>query len=161
MAIAALIISILALLTAGASALYTKQQAQAARQTTAIERERRHEERTPRFDARVESVSGWFRLWLRLDTTRPIARLTCRLVEADGITFGHSQNGVAPDAPAPIKEASWSETLEQGDSACWKVELEDEHQTDVRLRVQCRDQQGEEWQVTVPLSVPPKLPQVY
>jgi len=50
MALAALILSVLALFMAGASALYTKRQADATTATAALEAERRHGERTPLFD---------------------------------------------------------------------------------------------------------------
>lgn len=54
MALAALVVSILALLVAGASALYAKQVAD-------VEKGRRHDERRPRFELEIDE-SRWLRI---------------------------------------------------------------------------------------------------
>lgn len=57
MAYASLVISLLALVVAGASALYTRRQSAAQDRATAIEDDRRHDELTPVFEASCE-VNG-------------------------------------------------------------------------------------------------------
>lgn len=57
MAYASLVISLLALAAAAASALYARSQSASQGKATAIESDRRHEELTPVFEARCE-VSG-------------------------------------------------------------------------------------------------------
>ena len=50
MAIASFVIAVLAILIAGASAVYTRKQASEQAKVAAIERERRHDELTPEFE---------------------------------------------------------------------------------------------------------------
>jgi hypothetical protein len=57
MSYVSLVISLLALAAAGASALYTRSQAVAQGRVTAIESDRRHDELTPLFEAGCE-VTG-------------------------------------------------------------------------------------------------------
>lgn len=161
MVVTALIISSLALLAAGVSSWFTCQQAQAAKRTLSIEAERRHDERTPQFHTRVEDVDGWHWLRLSLRSTGDLAHLSCELIEARGIEYGRSQNGVDPAAPSPAMVAVWEETLHQGDSAWWRVLLEDDHATEFRLRINCQGDGDEQWTVTVPVTAPPPGPQVW
>src|SRR5687767_1144257 len=103
MTVAALIVSIVAILISLGSIVYARQQAQANKKIAQIEQDRRHEERTPRFTAWVEDMGSWKRLWLRLESSKALTRLAGTLVEAEGVSFTHSQNGVDPSSPAPIK----------------------------------------------------------
>jgi hypothetical protein len=58
MSYVSLVISLLALAVAGASALYTRSQAVTKGKATAIESDRRHDELTPLFDASCEVTGG-------------------------------------------------------------------------------------------------------
>jgi hypothetical protein len=62
MAVAALVVSIVAVLIAGVAALFTKRQADYAKQLVAFDKERRHEEGTPQLAVREVPTSerrGW------------------------------------------------------------------------------------------------------
>ncbi|MFJ6671729.1 hypothetical protein ACIQMJ_11530 [Actinosynnema sp. NPDC091369] len=154
MIVAAFVVSVVALLLSLVSIMYTRQQAHAGKQVARIEAERRLEERTPKFTAWVESMGGWQRLWLRLETSEPLTRLVCTLVEAKGVSFTHSQNGVDPSSPAPIKNASWDKVLEHGESACWSVAFEDNRTDKPTLRIRCYAEDGSEWSVTISFEIP-------
>ncbi len=89
MAFAAVVLSVLALLVAGASAFYTKRQADAAARTATLDAERRYEERTPTFDAWIEPVNGggWHRLWLRLTSRQDLSAVQVEITEGEGVEF--------------------------------------------------------------------------
>lgn len=161
MTVAALVVSIVALIIALISVVYTRQQAQANKKIAQIEQDRRHEERTPKFTAWIEDMGSWKRLWLRLESPRSLTRLVGTLVEAEGVSFTHSQNGVDPSSPAPIKSASWDKLLEHGESACWSIAFEDDYADKPILRVRCYSDDGDEWTVSVPFDPPLPGPFVY
>ena len=56
--------SALALGVSTASVLYVRRGVRAAEASNMRDAQRRHDELTPRFEAKVESVGGWYRLVL-------------------------------------------------------------------------------------------------
>lgn len=153
MAIAALIVSILAMLVAGGSLVYTRRQAVDTSRLAKIESERHHREREPVLYGWIESMNngGWYRLWLRLDSKEQLSSLRVEIVEGAGVTFPPSQNGVDPSGKRPLA-ATWSK-LDPVESACWMVELAEERSSQIRLRAETTSDGGE-WTVSVPVEVP-------
>ena len=102
MAVAALVISILALAVASVSALFSKRQTSVAERREAVDAGRRHDERTPSFTGDIESVNDgeWYRLWLRLTSTEELAHLQIDITESNGVTFATGQDGVIANGPS-------------------------------------------------------------
>lgn len=163
MEIAALMISIFALLAAAASVVYTRQQAQIARALHDLEEERRQAETEPVLRAKTENVGSWHRMWLLIDRSEPLARIDAEIVGGRGISFSRGVEGIDPSAPFPVLSAFYipeflrsdCAALHTGDSACWRVELEDDRTDVARLRVTCQGTDGGTWTVHVPLDMAP------
>lgn len=159
----ALVISIVAMLIAGASAFYTRQQAQAARDTAKIDRERRLAETAPDLDATIENMGGWNRVWLRIKQAEPLTRLDAEIVAGRGISFSRSVDGVDPSQPYPVLRAfylpsylrSGAAALHSGDAACWRVDLQEDRADIAHLRVTCHGSAQERWIVHKELNMAP------
>ena len=104
MAVLAIVVSVLAVLVAGASARYSRQQAEDTRRLARLEAERRREERTPRLVGEIESMNsgGWHRLWLRLESAEPLAHVHAEIIEGRGMSFTSGQHGVEPNGSQPL-----------------------------------------------------------
>jgi hypothetical protein len=101
MALAALIVSVVALLVSGVSAFYTRRQAGAETESTAIERRRHHAERAPDLSADCEDVNGdqaFLRLRVSNDSDEPIDRLEVELPSRSPMTFPLGLTGVPADS---------------------------------------------------------------
>lgn len=163
MTVAALVLSILAIILAGASALYTRKQAIAATATATIETDRRHDELTPRFTALVEPMPHshpYYKLRLRLDTPQPLTALRVRLLNAPvDVQFTNGQHGTDPGARSPIHEAfavpENGIALRPHDHATWQVELNSVPDGGLRLQVDA-EARGGVWQVPVSVPTPPE-----
>lgn len=155
MALAALLVSILALLVAGLSALYTRKQANEAEATRRIEQDRRHDERQPHLRARVEPVSNgaWCRLWLELESAEPVTATTVEIL-GSSITFPSNQQGVASGDQAPLIATSEGQSpLSQASPLCWRVLVDEGQEAQERLLVTCH--RGEErWQSVLSVDLP-------
>lgn len=163
MALAALTIAVLALLVAAASALYTKKQADAAAAAAALEADRRHEERTPTFDAWIEAANegGWHRLWVRLTSRHALSAVEVQITEGEGVEFTTGQYGVPPGATRPVLRASkWGEAGAEGMApdarTAWQVTFSESRPPEIRLKIEAAQHENK-WSVTVPVSVPPDL----
>lgn len=159
MALAALILSVLALFMAGASALYTKRQADATTATAALEAERRHDERTPLFDVWIESVSFGHRLWVRLTSGEALSAVDVEITEGEGVEFSTGQHGVDPGARPPVLHASkWGEAGQEGmapdERTAWRVMLPQNRPSKIRLKISAVQNESK-WNVAVPVAVPP------
>jgi hypothetical protein len=151
MAVAALLISIFSILVALIAAYFTYQQARFTRQQAQVDADRRREERGPVFKGEVESLGSWYRLRLRLQSPWPLRSLAVDIVDGERVSFTHNQNGVDSSSPTPIRVATYG-ALQPGGSATWRVQLEDDGDTHLRLRVLAYGAAPEEeW--TRPLSV--------
>jgi hypothetical protein len=170
MTVAALVIAILALIVAGLSATYTRRQAiassEAATSATAtaiIETDRRHDELTPRFTPRLETMANsrpYYRLRLRLDTAEPLTTLGVRLLGAPvDVQFSNGQRGTDPDAHSPVHEAfavpNDGIALRPYDEATWQIELNSLPNDGLRLQVDA-EARGDVWHVPVSVSIPPE-----
>lgn len=161
MTVTALVIAILALVVAGLSALYARQQATATAETAARDKERRHDELTPHFTAVLEPMANsqpYFRLRLQLDTPQPLGTLSVRLLGAPvDVQFSSGQLGVDRDARPPIHEASVVSTddvaLRPYDHATWQVELNSRPEVGLRLQVDA-EARGDVWRVPVSVLIP-------
>lgn len=161
MALAALVLSVLALLAAGASALYTKRQADAATLIATLDAERRHEERTPTFDAWIEPVNDgtWHRLWLRLTSPQGLSAVEATITEGAGVEFTTGQYGVDPGALPPVLHAStMDETGAKGlapdERTCWQVRFSQSPKpSEFRIRISAA-QNDSTWNVTIPVRTP-------
>jgi len=146
--IAALSISIVAILVAGVAAYYTWRQSRAADVTAANDSSRRHDELTPRFSASLVSLWGSDRLCtlrLQLEGPQPLSVVSVRLLDAPrGMQFTSEQAGVVADVPAPVLNAS----VPQDGIALHPYPVDG-------LKLLVDANAGEQqWQVRVPVSPP-------
>jgi hypothetical protein len=163
MTVTALVIAILALIVAGMSAMYTRRQAIAADEAATIERDRRHDELTPRFTALLEPMphsQPYYKLRLRLDTPQPLTAVRVRLLDAPvDVQFTNGQHGTDPGARSPIHEAfavpENGIALRPNDHATWQVELNSVPDGGLRLHVDA-EARGDAWQVPVSVPTPPE-----
>ena len=78
MSLAAFVVSVVALLVAGASVAYSRTQAKAGEAMARHDRERRHEERTPRLSATSRVDGSWQRIGIALDGPEDLDALVLR-----------------------------------------------------------------------------------
>ena len=161
MTIAALVIAILALIVAGLSALYARQQSIAAAGTATRDKERRHDELTPRFTAVLEPIANsqpYHTLRLGLDTPQPLTALSVRLLGAPvDVQFSSGQQITDPDARSPFHVVSVAPddgiALRPYNDVTWQVELNSLPVDGLRLQVDA-EAQGEVWHVLVSVPIP-------
>lgn len=142
MAVAALVVAILALLAAGASALYAKQVAD-------VEKGRRHDERRPRLDLEVDEAR-----WLRITVVSNEA--------IDEVYFELVPEGTLIAGAAAIVGLGnpWAASGSLGSfdvgapRRVQVVEREEGHGGRSGLRLTCR-KGGDEWVVTGRFELPP------
>ncbi len=153
MAVAALIISILALLAAGLSAWYARSQAHHQAEATRIERDRRHGERAPDFEAEIEDVNGdggFYRLWVTLTSVEALDQISVELPSTCAFVFTPGIHGVADNRHAESYEGK----IEPNGRACWRVELVHENYTE-KQKLLVRSQEGaDKWSRQVVVDVP-------
>ncbi len=153
MAIASLLVAVLALVIAIASAVYTRRQATASEGVLAIERGRHLEERRPQLSGIVERVgSDMARLVITLESNEPLAEMQVNIPSGQGVTFDRNVYGVHPVRPGNVALSAFSYDLrgepagmKPRDSAIWKVDLASEHVYKVRLEATCHGLAGERW----------------
>lgn len=153
MALTALIVSVLAFLVSAASAAYARRQALAQDEATAIERERRHVERTPTFESRIEDVNSdfrFFRLWVTLSSGEPLDSIAVELPAECSFRFADSVSGVRD----PRHAESYQGAIGPGERVCWRVELR--HSAKERESLFIRSTSGTgHWTNRVMVDVPP------
>ncbi len=156
MAVAALVISILALAVASVSALFSKRQTSVAERREAVDAGRRHDERTPSFTGDIESVNDgeWYRLWLRLTSTEELAHLQIDITESNGVTFATGQDGVIANGPSLHAESVGGLVSDQ--AIAWRVQLPENRPQSIRLRVHAYTT-DDNWPVPVLVEIPPSL----
>jgi hypothetical protein len=120
---------------------------------------RRNDELKPRFTAEIEEMPGasWCRLRLQLHTDNELARVGIRVVSGKGLSFTGSRRGVDAGAAHPILAVDDGPLRE--DPLTWRVQLDQDRDTEALLLVDCNGTKGGSWQVTVPVEVPCDLSQ--
>jgi hypothetical protein len=115
---------------------------------------RRNDELKPRFTAEIEEMPGasWCRLRLQLHTDNELARVGIRVVSGKGLSFTGSQRGVDAGAAHPILAVDDGPLRE--DPLTWRVQLDQDRDTEALLLVDCKGTKGGSWQVIVPVEVP-------
>src|SRR5215469_11508084 len=156
MAVAGLVVSILALIVAVASAYYARSQARSASGAPVIGRARHLEERRPRLSGRIERLgSGAHRLVVTLESDEPIGGLQVAISPAQGASFDPNVFGVWPPAKpgepaltALAYDASSNApaSLAPGQSAYWKIVLAAAHASPIKLEADASGISGERWQ---------------
>jgi hypothetical protein len=151
MDVAAFVVSLFALAVASVSAYYARRQAR-------INEDRRREERSPRYTAEIEDAGGWYRLWLRLESSESIEGLTASVVDdRAGVSFTHGQNGVDPSLSSRRLEARHGRVT-AGQAAAWRLDLDDAHTRKVWLRVDSEGTQAQDrWTQTILAEVPAEI----
>lgn len=147
MALAALLVSVFALVAASASAYYARSQAKETQRLAAIEADRHHAERMPQLKASIEPEGGdWYRLQLILTSGSPLDIVGLEILNKYGAVF---------PGEGPISAVSGQPTwpsLKPGDQASWEIDFDQEVRV-VHLRVTCRS--GKEmWNVLAEADTP-------
>ena len=159
MAAAALIIAILALLVAGASAAF-------ARRAVAIEEDRRLEERRPRFNAtaRVDDASSEpYKgiLTLTLESDEPLAEVSVVIAGGMGVSFNKNVFGVAPTRPGNVALEGFvynhytgePSGMKPRDPETWALEIQRHRKSSVRLDIVCSAEDGASWDIALIVDV--------
>ena len=151
MEIAALTLSIVAVVLAGMSAWYTRSQAQWTKRgalesskLSAIEASRHHEERRPKLEASIDDVNGdmgFLRLKVVLASPEPIDGVTVRIRPSQGLRFTDGVSGVLAGSDGLTAESYSGEITKYARSSAWRVEdipgqpTQDEVTIDLTARV--------------------------
>ena len=158
MAVAALVLSVVAIVVSAASVWYTRVSADAATGVRAIQAGRRLAERRPRLSGHVGRIGSTYRLTVTLESDEPLAAMDVRIpYEAggslQGVSFAVNIYGVYPVSPGQrAYRASACDPLtgepsglQPRDTAIWKVEVDDNRADTLRLEATCRGEAGEVW----------------
>jgi hypothetical protein len=154
-ALASLLVALLALVIALASAAYARRQAAASEGVLSIEQQRRLDERRPRFSGAVERIEqGVVRLVVTLESDEALSKAEFNIVPGQGISFDRNELGVHPVESGGVSRVAFSYGLRPAgepigmkprSSMAWKVKLAENHVDTLRLEVACSDLAGEQW----------------
>lgn len=160
MTVAALVLSVVAILVAVASAVYTRRGADAQAALTRIEAARHLEERRPKLVGKVERIGAGSRqrLQLTLVSDEPLTAIEVTIpriqgVSPQGVSFTLNIYGVYPSRPGELPDRAFCydpysgqpSGLKPGDSITWAVELADKHVDTLRIEAACHGTAGELW----------------
>jgi hypothetical protein len=160
MTVAALVLSVVAILVAVASAVYTRRGAAAQEALTRIESARHLEERRPRLAGKVERIGAGSRqrLQLTLVSDEALAAMEVTIprvqgVSPQGVSFTLNIYGVYPPRPGELPYRGFcydpysggAAGLKPGSSITWAVELADEHVGTLQIEAACHGAAGELW----------------
>ncbi|MGW7535713.1 hypothetical protein [Amycolatopsis sp. NPDC054798] len=170
MTVAAFVVSVVALLASGLSALYARRQATAAEQTAKVEAARRHEEERPNIsDGEIQRPGNWYRLYFRLVHTLPLRKVIAEIVDTKGVSFRQGVNGVPPLRSGKAITAFYTpdfaeipgkESLVAGDGLYWVIELDENPDDKLQIRLTCIADGGREWVMHREVEVP-SIPKVW
>ncbi|MFJ4651133.1 hypothetical protein ACIP5Y_07645 [Nocardia sp. NPDC088792] len=150
MAIAALVISLISLVSVPAaifSAIYAHRNAASADAQV-------HDARRPDWTSTFDAQGDGGLLGLRLRSNRGLKSVSATIVDSPGISFATNQEGVNPAAASPVLTAETGQ-VEPADRACWRLIVNRaNHATLLHLRVHCIDDTGESWDVAVEVRIP-------
>jgi len=168
-AIASFVLSIVAIVVAGLSALYTRRQAVATAGVHEIERSRRLDERRPRLSAKIDrlgATSG--RLVVTLESDEPLSAVELAIPEGQGVTFNRNVVGVHPVRPGDLAHHAFTYDplldkptgIRPRESASWAVDIAEKHVGTLRLDATCPGMAGESWgSVLITARVEPDMGQ--
>src|SRR5215813_6269745 len=158
MALAALVLSVVAIAVSAVSVWYTRVSADAAMAVRAIEAGRRLGERRPRLSGNVGRIGSTYRLTVTLESDEPLAAMDVRIpYEAggslQGVSFAPNISGVYPVSSGQRAYRAFAcdplsgepSGLRPRDTAIWKVEVDDKRADTLRLEATCRGEAGEMW----------------
>jgi hypothetical protein len=185
MVVASLILSILAVLAAMATAVYARTSARAADRSAAaaedaavaadrsaraseesleIEAERRLEERRPRFSGVVERADGRYWLHVTLESNERLELVQLVIREDRGVHFAPNTDGV--ETP-PEAKAAWCafshwanepEGMEPRESMTWEMQVESKHADILSIEATCHGEHDERWEsVLIEARVAPDI----
>jgi hypothetical protein len=168
MAVAALVISIVALLASVASAIYTRTNAVAMKGVHKIERERRLQERRPRLAGVIQVGSppgagsaGDGTLKVTLESDEPLGGLEVAIEPGCGVSFSKHAHGAreAPKGEPALTGFAYDHDgnhagVRAHDSMSWAVEILEDRKAR-RLDAVCHGAGGEKWSVVVDAPVKP------
>jgi hypothetical protein len=158
MALASLLVSILALAIAVAAAISSHRQASAAEGSLSIERDRRMEERRPRFTGNINRMrDGGAELAVTLESSEAFEWVEFSIPPGQGFSFSEYQLGIfqhkhnEPTLRAfsyidyGPKNAGDRKGMSPGETMTWKVQLGEHHMSTVRIEATCYGLTGERW----------------
>lgn len=149
MTVAALVLSIVALIVAICSAAFGYWNA-------SVNAARFRKERAPIFEAEVEEHGSSHQLNLKLTTPWPLRRVEVTVIDDSGaLTFSPNQNGIVASEPGPILRASHGR-ITVGESATWQV-LVDESKSSgtATLRIDAiGEAKRDRWPVVIDVDIP-------
>jgi hypothetical protein len=169
MAIASLVLAIVAVLIALASAVYTARQASAAEGALAIEHARRLEELRPRLSgwiARQSQGDSW--LWVVLVSDEALAKADFRILAGQGMRFLVGDAGIddpfnvfagviASDRAFAYLPGNRGGVVRQGirphRPVSWRTNLIAKPGTIIRIAVTCVGERKERWDVLLEVEV--------
>ena len=157
MAVAALVVSILAILISALSALYTRRSAKAEEGTLAIETARRLKERQPQLSARIEKIGispDTYQLRVTLDSDEPLRALDIEMEWAQGFAFQIGSFGIYPSEPNEVPLRAFAHDMSDNKPAgimprksmTWRLALPGTDIGPVRLEATCYGEHGERWE---------------
>jgi|GEM_PF-5970353 hypothetical protein len=132
------LVSALALVVSIGSAVYAKRGADETRELRAIESQRRHDERTPRLDAQIETLNEgqWHKLWLILQSAESLDAFKVDILDDPDVWFGDGQTGVEPGV-GRTRTANWGALPIGKREAALRVVIGNKAPGEMRLLVTC------------------------
>ena len=159
MTVASLVMGIMALLIASASALYTRTQAIAAKDCLAIEKARHKHELMPRFEPSIGSDGNGLVLRLQvLADQRPMTGIKATIVQAIGVGFDTSRRAGDGSQPRSWHTAAWDGVLAPGSQATWPMVVSRPGNSDEAV-LEVSDQADERRVAAVTVKIPPDVTQ--
>ena len=159
MDIITVVISVIALLVAIPSVIYTRHVAR-------IEGARRHDERVPDVkpslehkslgpsDAYGDRQNHAYKLWLTMKSEEALTALHVQILDPGQLSFTPGVDGAAPGGPTT--SVDYSETLGPGDRIGWQLDNGGRRRVSVELRITCF-RGKEQWVVLREATAPPGL----
>lgn len=163
--VAALVLSVVAVVLAGASAWYTRSQAEWTKRgalessrLTLIEAARHHDERQPKLEASIDDVNGdmgFLRLEVVLASPEPIDSVTARIRPSQGVRFTPGVSGVAAIGDGLAARSYSGQITKWARSTAWRIESVPAQRMSDELTIDVTAHVGEEaWESTHRVPMP-------
>jgi hypothetical protein len=156
MALASLIVAIMAILIAIASAGYTRRQAIANAGLYEIERARHLEERRPRLSGRIERIGhspDAYQLRITLNSNEPLTALDIEMPWTGGFAFQRGGFGVYPAMPGEVSLRAFAYDRSDNEptgvqprgSVTWRMDLVGSSLDPVHFEATCHGEDEAHW----------------